>query len=186
MFLCNKPPTQRVYIYVGTPRGYARNAKTPIHMARTYTYSNAYKNAYKRAKEDKFMTVIREIAVEGFVSNGMTYHAKVERAERRAMMAEYLKDDFEAIAIFEVRYAHKDCNEIHKLYKNGIVEVYSVDTHIMVTTYCHKVGEIRAYWDDVPRRRYPAYYWDLVSACGRNYPVYKMFCRDADLYKVVR
>lgn len=186
MFWCNKPPTQRVYIYVGTPRGYARNAKPPIHMARTYTYTNTYKNAYKKANEDRYMTVIREIPVEGFVSNGMTYHAKVERYERRNMMAHYLKEGYEPIAIFEVRLKDKDCNELRMLYKNGVVEVYGVDDHKMVTTYCHKVGEMRAYWDNTPRWQYPTYYWDLIKACRENYPVYELYCQKADLYKVVR
>lgn len=150
-----------------------------MHMAHIH-YSRSYQRAYtKKAYNGKPIRVVREIALQNVICKGMTTHALKDRSERIRLMAEHLKDNYIPIVAFEVD-RDENTNQIHVVFLNGVVEAYSMSGRL-ITTYCHKVGGMRSYWDDCLPCDYPHYYWDLVHACEQNYPIYKKYCKDADL-----
>ena len=83
--------------------------------------------------------------METFTAGGKTSHA-VNRS-KRLQTAEQLiiKESAKVIRIAIVNKGHKNGNEIHIVYNNGIVKIYNANTRKFITVLIARVPQIERY-----------------------------------------
>ena len=83
--------------------------------------------------------------METFTASGQTSHA-VNRSHR-LQVAERLiiEESAKVVKIAVVNKGHKNGNEIHIVYNNGIVKVYNARTHKFITVLIARVPQIERY-----------------------------------------
>ena len=83
--------------------------------------------------------------METFTAGGNTSHA-VNRS-KRLQVAERLiiKECAKVIKIAVVNKGHKNGNEIHLVYNNGIIKIYNANTRRFVTVLIARVPQIERY-----------------------------------------
>ena len=83
--------------------------------------------------------------METFMASGQTSHA-VNRS-RRLQIAERLiiEESAKVLKIAVVNKGHKNGNEIHIIYNNGIVKVYNERTHKFITVLIARAPQIERY-----------------------------------------
>lgn len=123
-------------------------------------------------------TIVREISVSYLNDGGILSHAKHYRAKRIEAMDRYLTKGI-AVTAFEV-IDKKQRHNIHMLFSNGVVKVLDLASHDMITTFCNSVRDMKQYWENIQQK--PFYYRMLIESCKTNYPIYKEYCKDADLF----
>ena len=88
--------------------------------------------------------------METFTACGQTSHA-VNRS-KRLQIAERLiiEESAKVIKIAVVNKGHKNGNEIHLVYNNGVVKVYNENTRKFITVLIARVPQIERYRINVP------------------------------------
>ena len=83
--------------------------------------------------------------MEEFTACGQTSHA-VKRS-KRLQIAErlILEESAKIIKIAVVNKGHKNGNEIHLVYNNGVVKVYNANTRKFITVLIARVPQIERY-----------------------------------------
>ena len=83
--------------------------------------------------------------MDSFTAGGQTSHA-VNRS-KRLQIAERLiiEESAKVIKIAVVNKGHKNGNEIHLVYNNGIVKVYNENTRKFITVLIARVPQIERY-----------------------------------------
>ena len=83
--------------------------------------------------------------MEEFTACGQTSHA-VNRS-KRLQIAERLiyEESAKVVKIAIVNKGHKNGNEIHVIFNNGIVKVYNARTHKFITVLIARVPQIERY-----------------------------------------
>lgn len=83
--------------------------------------------------------------METFTASGITSHA-VKRS-KRLQIAERLiiEESAKVIKIAVVNKGHKNGNEIHLVYNNGVVKVYNEHTRKFITVLIARVPQIERY-----------------------------------------
>ena len=83
--------------------------------------------------------------METFTAGGQTSHA-VNRS-KRLQIAERLiiEESAKVIKIAVVNKGHKNGNEIHLVYNNGVVKVYNENTRKFITVLIARVPQIERY-----------------------------------------
>ena len=83
--------------------------------------------------------------MEEFTAGGITAHA-VNRS-KRLQIAERLiiEESAKVIKIAVVNKGHKNGNEIHLVYNNGVVKVYNENTRKFITVLIARVPQIERY-----------------------------------------
>ena len=89
--------------------------------------------------------------METFTAGGKTSHA-VNRS-KRLQVAERLiiEESAKVLKIAVVNKGHKNGNEIHLVYNNGVVKVYNERTHKFITVLIARVPQIERYKIKVTR-----------------------------------
>lgn len=82
---------------------------------------------------------------ETFKASGNTSHAL--KRSKRLQIAERLifEESAKVIRIAVVNKGHKNGNEIHVIYNNGVVKVYNERTHKFITVLIARVPQIERY-----------------------------------------
>jgi len=84
-----------------------------------------------------------------------TLHYKKERMYRENIVrALYKAEGKELHSVYIVDKGHINGKEIHKIYMNGIIEVYNYRTRIHITTMVGRVGQLKKYIDKLPPTMY--------------------------------
>ena len=83
--------------------------------------------------------------IETFTAGGKTSHA-VNRS-KRLQIAERLiyEESAKVVKIAVVNKGHKNGNEIHLVYNNGVVKVYNENTRKFITVLIARVPQIERY-----------------------------------------
>ena len=83
--------------------------------------------------------------MDSFTAGGQTSHA-VNRS-KRLQVAERLiiEESAKVIKIAVVNKGHKNGNEIHIIYNNGVVKIYNARTHKFITVLIARVPQIERY-----------------------------------------
>ena len=83
--------------------------------------------------------------METFTAGGKTSHA-VKRS-KRLQVAERLiiEESAKVVKIAIVNKGHKNGNEIHLVYNNGIVKIYNANTRKFITVLIARVPQIERY-----------------------------------------
>ena len=83
--------------------------------------------------------------METFTAGGKTLHA-VNRS-KRLQVAERLiiEESAKVVRIAVVNKGHKNGNEIHLVYNNGIVKIYNANTRRFITVLIARVPQIERY-----------------------------------------
>ena len=83
--------------------------------------------------------------MDGFTAGGKTSHA-VNRS-KRLQIAERLiiEESAKVIKIAVVNKGHKNGNEIHVIFNNGIIKVYNARTHKFITVLIARVPQVERY-----------------------------------------
>ena len=83
--------------------------------------------------------------MEEFTAGGKTSHA-VNRS-KRLQVAERLiiEESAKVVKIAIVNKGHKNGNEIHIVYNNGVVKVYNENSHKFITVLIARVPQIERY-----------------------------------------
>ena len=83
--------------------------------------------------------------MEEFTAGGQTSHA-VNRS-KRLQIAEQLitEESAKVIRIAVVNKGHKNGNEIHVIFNNGIIKVYNARTHKFITVLIARVPQVERY-----------------------------------------
>ena len=83
--------------------------------------------------------------IETFTAGGKTSHA-VKRS-RRLQIAERLiiEESAKVLKIAVVNKGHKNGNEIHLVYNNGIVKIYNANSRRFITVLIARVPQIERY-----------------------------------------
>ena len=83
--------------------------------------------------------------MEEFTAGGITAHA-VNRS-KRLQVAERLiiEESAKVVKIAVVNKEHKNGNEIHVIFNNGIIKVYNARTHKFITVLIARVPQIERY-----------------------------------------
>ena len=83
--------------------------------------------------------------IETFTAGGNTSHA-VKRSHR-LQVAERLiiEESAKVLKIAVVNKGHKNGNEIHVVFNNGIVKVYNARTHKFITVLIARVSQVERY-----------------------------------------
>ena len=83
--------------------------------------------------------------IETFTAGGQTSHA-VNRS-KRLQVAERLiiEESAKVIKIAVVDKGHKNGNEIHLVYNNGVVKVYNERTHKFITVLTARLPQVERY-----------------------------------------
>lgn len=83
--------------------------------------------------------------INKFATCGNTIH--VENRSKRAQIAQWLinEESAKVIKIAIVNKGHKNGNEIHVIYNNGIVKIYNENTHKFITVLIAREPQIARY-----------------------------------------
>ena len=83
--------------------------------------------------------------MDNFTACGQTSHAA--KRSKRLQVAERLiyEESAKVLKIAVVNKGHKNGNEIHIIYNNGIIKVYNERTHKFVTVLIARVPQIERY-----------------------------------------
>ena len=83
--------------------------------------------------------------MDNFTAGGNTSHAL--KRSKRLQVAErlILEESAKIIRIAVVNKGHKNGNEIHIVYNNGVVKVYNERTHKFITVLIARVPQIERY-----------------------------------------
>ena len=83
--------------------------------------------------------------IETFTAGGQTSHA-VNRS-KRLQIAERLiiEESAKVVKIAVVDKGHKNGNEIHLVYNNGIVKIYNANTRKFITVLIARVPQVERY-----------------------------------------
>ncbi len=83
--------------------------------------------------------------MDNFTAGGQTSHA-VNRS-KRLQIAErlILEESAKVLKIAVVNKGHKNGNEIHVIFNNGIVKVYNARTHKFITVLIARVPQVERY-----------------------------------------
>lgn len=83
--------------------------------------------------------------MDNFTTCGNTLH--VVRRSRRLQVAQRLinEENAKVIKIVVVNKGHKDGNEVHVIYNNGIIKVYNANTHKFITVLIAREPQITRY-----------------------------------------
>ena len=83
--------------------------------------------------------------MEEFTASGQTSHA-VKRS-KRLQVAERLiiEESAKLVKIAVVNKGHKNGNEIHLFYNNGIVKIYNANTRKFITVLIARVPQVERY-----------------------------------------
>ena len=83
--------------------------------------------------------------MDGFTAGGKTSHA-VNRS-KRLQVAERLiiEESAKVLKIAVVDKGHKNGNEIHLVYNNGIVKIYNANTRKFITVLIARVPQVERY-----------------------------------------
>ena len=89
--------------------------------------------------------------MEEFTAGGITAHA-VNRS-KRLQVAERLiyEESAKVVKIAVINKGHKNGNEIHVIFNNGIIKVYNARTHKFITVLIARVPQIERYKIKVTR-----------------------------------
>ena len=89
--------------------------------------------------------------IETFTAGGQTSHA-VNRS-KRLQVAERLiyEESAKVVKIAVVNKGHKNGNEIHIVYNNGVVKIYNENTRKFITVLIARVPQIERYKVKVTR-----------------------------------
>ena len=89
--------------------------------------------------------------MDSFTAGGKTSHA-VNRS-KRLQVAERLiiEESAKVVKIAVVNKGHKNGNEIHLVYNNGIVKIYNANTRKFITVLIARVPQIERYKIKVTR-----------------------------------
>ena len=83
--------------------------------------------------------------METFTAGGNTSHA-VNRSKRLQIAKRLIiEESARVIKIAVVNKGHKNGNEIHVVYNNGVVKVYNARTHKFITVLIARVPQIERY-----------------------------------------
>ena len=82
---------------------------------------------------------------DSFTPCGITYHAL--NRSKRLQIAERLitEESAKVVKIAIVNKGHKNGNEIHIVYNNGIIKIYNANTRKFVTVLIARVPQIERY-----------------------------------------
>lgn len=83
--------------------------------------------------------------MDNFTTCGNTLH--VVKRSKRLQIAQRLinEESAKVIKIAIVNKGHKNGNEIHIIYNNGIVKVYNANTHKFITVLIARIPQIERY-----------------------------------------
>ena len=83
--------------------------------------------------------------IETFKAGGQTSHAL--KRSKRLQIAERLiiEESARVLKIAVVNKGHKNGNEIHVIFNNGIIKVYNARTHKFITVLIARVPQIERY-----------------------------------------
>ena len=83
--------------------------------------------------------------MDNFTAGGQTSHA-VNRS-KRLQVAERLifEESAKVVKIAVVNKGHKNGNEIHVIFNNGIIKVYNARTHKFITVLIARVPQVERY-----------------------------------------
>lgn len=83
--------------------------------------------------------------IDNFTTCGNTLH--VVNRSRRLQIAQRLiyEESAKVIRIAIINKGHKDGNEVHVIYNNGIVKVYNANTHKFITVLIAREPQIERY-----------------------------------------
>ena len=83
--------------------------------------------------------------MDSFTAGGITAHA-VNRS-KRLQIAERLiyEESAKVVKIAVVNKGHKNGNEIHVIFNNGIIKVYNARTHKFITVLIARVPQVERY-----------------------------------------
>lgn len=83
--------------------------------------------------------------METFTASGQTSHA-VNRSKRLQIAKRLIiEESAKVLKIAVVNKGHKNGNEIHVIYNNGIIKVYNARTHKFITVLIARVPQIERY-----------------------------------------
>ena len=83
--------------------------------------------------------------METFTASGQTSHA-VKRSHRLQVAERLiLEESAKVVKIAVVNKGHKNGNEIHLVYNNGVVKVYNENTRKFITVLIARVPQIERY-----------------------------------------
>lgn len=83
--------------------------------------------------------------MDNFKADGNTSHA-LNRSKRLQIAERLITEEFaKVIKIAVVNKGHKNGNEIHVIYNNGIIKVYNARTHKFITVLIARVPQIERY-----------------------------------------
>ena len=83
--------------------------------------------------------------IETFTAGGQTSHA-LSRSKRLQVAEQLIYEErAKVLKIAVVNKGHKNGNEIHIIYNNGIVKVYNEHTHKFITVLIARVPQIERY-----------------------------------------
>ena len=83
--------------------------------------------------------------IETFKACGITSHAL--NRSKRLQIAERLiiEESAKVVKIAVINKGHKNGNEIHVVYNNGIIKVYNARTHKFITVLIARVPQVERY-----------------------------------------
>ena len=83
--------------------------------------------------------------IETFTACGQTSHA-VKRSKRLQIAKRLIiEESAKVVKIAVINKGHKNGNEIHVIYNNGIIKVYNARTHKFITVLIARVSQIERY-----------------------------------------
>ena len=83
--------------------------------------------------------------MEEFTAGGQTSHA-VKRSKRLQVAEQLINEESaKVLKIAVVNKGHKNGNEIHLVYNNGIVKIYNANTRKFITVLIARVPQIERY-----------------------------------------
>lgn len=83
--------------------------------------------------------------IDNFTTCGNTLH--VVKRSKRLQVAQRLinEESAKVIKIAIVNKGHKNGNEIHVIYNNGIIKVYNANTHKFITVLIARIPQVERY-----------------------------------------
>ncbi len=83
--------------------------------------------------------------MDNFTTCGNTSHV-VNRSKRLQIAQRLINEESaKVIRIVIVNRGHKDGNEVHVIYNNGIIKIYNANTHKFITVIIARVPHVERY-----------------------------------------
>ena len=107
-----------------------------------------------------YFKVLCEMQSVSGLDNVSTFHFNEHKGDRHNQIVEVIGEG-KCIAYFIVDKAHKNGNEIHCVYDNGIVVIYNERTKRLITELIARPAQIYRYWNGL-NIAFPSAYNNII------------------------